>query len=84
MAIKCLLLQTKDKKQFFTFVKNKKQLENYCRTFNAKMFVVKAEIENSSILDISKLVPALCDKNYSNKPTSYEIVKAIGLGASEN
>lgn len=75
MNIRCLLIKTKDKKEFFTLVKNKKQLTEYCKTFGAKMLTVKAEIDRSQILDLPKLVTALCDKNYKNQNIKYKKIK---------
>lgn len=75
MVTKCLLIETSDKKQYFTLIKNKKQLKEYCKAFRAKMLIVKAEIEKEQILDLEKLVPALCDKNYKNKNINYKVIK---------
>ena len=75
MSIKCLLLETSDKKRFFTLTKNYKQLIEYCKTFNAKMFVVKAEISRAQILELAKLVPALCDKNYKCKQIDFTVLE---------
>jgi hypothetical protein len=73
--MKCLLLETSDKKKFFTLIGNHKQLKEYCRAFGAKMYVVKAEIEKSDVLDLAKLVPALCDKNYKCRKIDFEILE---------
>ena len=59
MASKCLMLETREKKKFFTLLGNFKHLKEYCRAFGAKMFVVKADIERKKILDLKRLVPAL-------------------------
>lgn len=77
MASKCLMLETKDKKRFFTFIKNSPQLREYCRTFGAKMMVVKADLERKQVLDLPKLVPALCDKGYENKNIKFVVVKTL-------
>lgn len=77
MSIRCLLLETSDKKRFFTLVGNKKHLSEYCRTFKAKMFIVKAEIEKSKIMDLSDLVPALCDRSHSGEKAKYEVMEQI-------
>jgi len=77
MSIKCLLLETKDKKKYFTLVGNSKHLKEYCRTFGAKMMVVKAELEKSNVLDLDKLVPALCDKNHENVKAEFEVLKKL-------
>lgn len=73
--MKCLLLETNDKKRFFTLVSNHKQLKEYCRAFNAKMFVVKADIKKTEVLDLAKLVPALCDKNYKGRRVEFKILE---------
>lgn len=74
MAIRCLMLETKDLKRFFTTMKNKEHLKEYCRTFGAKMVVVKAELKRKDIMDLTKLVPALCNKNYKNSKVKFERV----------
>jgi hypothetical protein len=74
--MKCLLLETSDKKRFFTLVSNHKQLKEYCRAFSAKMFVVKADINKTEVLDLAKLVPALCDKNYKGRRVEFKILEA--------
>jgi len=75
MASKCLMLETREKKKFFTLLGNFKHLKEYCRAFGAKMFVVKADIERKKILDLKRLVPALCDKNYKGEKVTYKIVE---------
>lgn len=73
--MKCLLLETNDKKKFFTLISNHKQLKEYCRAFSARMYIVKAEINKSEVLDLPKLVPALCDKNYKCRKIDFEILE---------
>ena len=68
---KCLMLE-REKKRFFTLLKYKKSLSEYCRTFGAKMTVVRAEIERGQVLELPKLITALCDKNYKNRPIKFE------------
>lgn len=75
--MKCLLLETSDKKRFFTLVGNQKQLKEYCRAFNARMFIVVADIKKSDVMDLAKLVPALCDKNYKNQKVDFKVAKKI-------
>lgn len=76
MALKCLMLETGDKKRFFTLLGNFKHLKEYCKAFGAKMFVVKADIERKKVLDLKRIVPALCDKNYKNEKINYKIVES--------
>lgn len=75
MAIKCLMLETKDKRQFFTFIRNKAQLGEYCRTFGAKTMIVKADLKKNNVLDLPKLVAALCDKNYKATKVEFSVLK---------
>lgn len=77
MATKCLMIETKDRKRFFTLIRNKIHLKEYCRTFGAKMAVVKAEIEKTHVLDLKGLVPALCDKNYKSKKVRFNVLKNV-------
>jgi hypothetical protein len=77
MSIKCLLLETKEKKRIFTLLGNKKHLKEYCKAFGAKMFVVNAEIEKSKIMSLQKLVPALCDKNHEGSRAEFKILKPV-------
>lgn len=77
MAIRCLMLETKESKRFFTTMKNKEHLKEYCRTFGAKMVVVKAELKRKDVMDLTKLVPALCDKNYQNSKVKFERVGTL-------
>jgi hypothetical protein len=63
-------------KRFFTLIKNKVHLREYCRTFGAKMMVVKANLKKEQILDLARLVPALCDKNYKIKKVNIEVIKS--------
>ena len=72
MSIKCLLIETKDKKRFFTLVKNRKELAECCKAFGAKMSVVSAEIKRSQVMDVTKLVSALCDKNYTSEDVEFK------------
>lgn len=71
MAIKCLMLES-GSKRFFTMVKNRAHLKEYCQTFKAKMTVVYAEIEKNKIMDLEKLIPALCDKNHKGQKIKFK------------
>jgi hypothetical protein len=70
--MRCLLLQTKDKREFLTNEKNFKQLIEFSKTFKAKILIVN--IISGPILTLEELAVALCDKNY--KPEfNYEFVE---------
>jgi Holliday junction resolvase len=75
MKTKCLMIETKDNRKFFTHSKNFKQLIEFSKNFGAKMFIVKTDISRSSILDLPKLAPALCNKSYKAKVPNFEIIE---------
>jgi hypothetical protein len=75
MSVKCLMLETSDKKRFFTLVGNQKQLLEYCRALDAKMFVVRAEIKKSQVMSMERLVPALCGKTEGDPATEYKVIE---------
>lgn len=75
MSIKCLMLETSDKKRFFTNVGSRKQLAECCRAFNAKIRLVRAGLKRSDLMTIPKLVVALCDKNSKSSPADFKVLK---------
>lgn len=72
--MKCLLIQTKDNRKLLTHQKNYRHLLEYIKTFKAKAFVVNID-KNQKILDLNKLVSALCDKNFKIKDINFEIIE---------
>ena len=68
------MIQTKDDRKFLTHQKNYKYLIEYVKTFNAKIYTVKVD-KDQQVLDLNKLVPALCDKNYKIKKINFEIIE---------
>jgi hypothetical protein len=77
MSIKCLMLETSDKKRFFLPIGCRKTLDEYCRAFGAKTQVVQAELKRKQLIGIPALVLALCDKGH--RPDRVEF-KAAGKG----
>lgn len=71
--MKCLLLETKDKRKFFTHEKNFMQLIEFSKTFNAEISVVK--IDKTELLDLKDLVPAICDAHYKKPKINYEVIE---------
>jgi len=71
--MKCIMIQTKDNKKFFTHSKNYKYILEYAKAFDAKIYSVKVN-KDQKILELSKLVTALCDKNYKIKNLDFEII----------
>ncbi len=74
MRKKCILLRTKDKRQFFTHSKNCNKIMEFANTFNAEVSIVKAE--NPEILDLIPLAAALANQEYSDKK-DYEVLERI-------
>lgn len=70
----CLMIQTNDRKKFFTHEKNLPQLIEFSKAFNAQISIVQISDEKD-ILELEELAPALCEKKPQNK-TEYEIIKA--------
>jgi hypothetical protein len=70
----CLMIQTNDKKKFFTHEKNLPQLIAFSKAFNAQISIVQVSNEKE-ILELEELAPAICEKKSQNK-TEYEIVEA--------
>ena len=62
--VKCLLLKTKDDRQFFTPTENFRQLIEFSRTFGAEISVIRSTAENLPILQLDELAPAICNKEY--------------------
>jgi len=71
--MKCLLIETKDKKRFITHEKYLHQLVEFSKTFGATISVIEAEGVNP--LKIEDLVPAICDQNYKNQRFKYEVLE---------
>lgn len=71
--MKCLLIETKDKRKFFTHEKNFVQLIEFSKTFNAEMSIVK--IEKGPLLELEELAPAICDAGYKKSQINYEVIE---------
>ena len=68
--MKCLLIELKDKRKFFTYEKNYSQLIEFCNSFKANLSIVN--MKNGKILDLDELAPAFC--NAKQKQQKYEYV----------
>jgi hypothetical protein len=71
--MKCLLIETKDKRKFFTHEKNFIQLIEFSKTFNAEISVVK--MEGGTVLELEELAPAICDASYKKINVQYKIIE---------
>lgn len=77
--MKCLMIETNEKKKIFTLVGNGKKLHEFCRAIKAKMFVVEAKIKKSQVKSIPKIVTAVCDKNEEGTKAEYKVLRTIEL-----
>jgi hypothetical protein len=73
--MKCLLIETKDKRKFFTHKKNLEQLNEFAKTFNSNMFIV--ELEKGEVLELEQLAPAVCSPDYKKIESSYKIIEEV-------
>lgn len=69
----CLMIETKDRRKFFTHEKNFPQLIDFAKTFDAEISVVK--LEEGQVLDLAELAPALCDAGYRRPRSSYKVLE---------
>jgi len=68
----CLMIKTKDHKNFFTHEKNLPQLIEFSRTFNAEISTVQISSE-VEVLELEELAPALCEMK--SQKTDYKILE---------
>lgn len=66
------MIETKDKRKFFTYEKNFAPLIEFSKVFKAEISIVK--VDEAEVLDLAQLAPAICNKDY-NINASYEIIK---------
>ena len=69
------MLETSDKKRFFTSLGSREQLAEYCRAFGARTLVVRADLKRSQLMTIPGIVSALCSRDRDDKKIDYEEVK---------
>jgi hypothetical protein len=69
----CLMIETKDKRKFFTHEKNFGQLIEFSKTFGAPISLVK--IKTGPVLELEELAPAICDANYQKPRINYQLLE---------
>jgi hypothetical protein len=70
--MKCLLIELKDKRKFFTYEKNYAQLIEFCNTFKASISVV--EIKNGKLMDLPELAEAFCNGKQKSQKNDYTVI----------
>lgn len=74
--MKCLMIETKDKRVFFTNKNNYIQLNEFIKVFKPNVFIV--DMKKGEILEIEKLATLLCDSEYKKQDNAvYEIIQEI-------
>lgn len=71
----CLMIKTQDKKIFFTYKTNLKQIIEYVKNFKAEIYLVKAY--NVEVLQLKELSTALCDKFADQTGIEHKVVEKI-------
>ena len=71
----CLMIKTQDKKKFFTYRPNLKNIIEYVKNFKAEIYLVKAR--NVEVLQLKDLASCLCNKFDDQSAVKYEVVEKI-------
>lgn len=72
----CLMIETRDKRQFFTPEQNYTQLVEFANTFDAEISIVK--LENGDVLDLPRLAEAISNPRVQPLARFQLIQKKIG------
>lgn len=75
--MKCILIQTKDNRKFFTSVKNYNQLIEFAKVFDA--ILLKVQTEKIELMNLDELAKAFCDSQINMNDVSYTIPKTSKL-----
>jgi len=77
----CLLLKTKDGRQFLAYEKSLPSIIEFAKTFGSEIYRVEAE--NQKVLELKSLVAAICDQDYVSKPI-YNKLEKLHPGITRN
>ena len=80
--MKCLLIELKDKRKFFTHQKNLNQLIEFCNSFKANMSLVN--MKNGNVIDLDELVPAFCNPKQKNQKYEYTLIENKMITREDN
>ena len=81
--MKCLMIETKDKRVFFTSKSNFVQLNEFIKVFKPNVFLV--DMKKGELLEIEKLASLLCDTEYKKQEnTLYEIIEEVKIEQNKN
>jgi hypothetical protein len=71
---KCLMIETPDKKKFFTFEKNYTEILDFANSFNCEISTVK--LEEGQILDLVPLAKAITCKETAQR-AKFQLLKTM-------
>ena len=72
MPRKCLMIELKDKRKFFTDKKNYNQLVEFSKAFDAEISVVRTD---EAPVDLMSLASSVCDDSIKVTKPSFEILE---------
>jgi len=72
MPRKCLMIELKDKRKFFTDKKNYPQLVEFSKAFDAEISVVRTD---ETLVDLVSLASSVCDGSMKVTKPSFEILE---------
>ena len=70
--MKCLLIETRDKRKFFTHQKNFGPLIEFSKSFKANITLVN--MTGGELLDLEELATAICSASIKNQKVEYEVL----------
>lgn len=73
--MRCLLIETKDKRKFFTNKKNLIQLNEFSKTFDSNIFIV--DLQDGKLMELEDLATAICSPEYIEHDYDYKIIDQI-------
>ena len=79
--MKCLMIETKDRRQFFTHEKNFNQLIEFSKCFEAQLSLV--QVASVKLLSLEQLAPALCDTTRKKQKIDFKTME-VKLNFSKN
>lgn len=71
--MKCILIETKDKRKFLTYEKNLDQIQLFAQIFEAN--IKKVNSKEGKILDLKELASALCEVPNKKEEKNYNLIE---------
>jgi len=72
--MKKIMIQLKNKKIFFTHMKNLPTLVEFAKTFNATIAVVNVDAD---VLELEDLAVAFCNPNFKSSDEPYDVIQTL-------